>query len=154
MEVEETVKHIDGIRRMLSDYILIQAETALSIGIIGSIFAGEQRISYQYFFLPAILGIICMLPCIITYFKEDMTIRQIIIQRVVELIVLEIAIIAIIYKMVGNALSKTGYIAMVFSILFFDILTYAVSYFLEKKEADSINEKLKQLREGCHEYGR
>ena len=136
----------DAFKKMLSDYIMIQAEIALSIGIIGSIFAADEAISYHYFFLPALLGIICILPCIVTYFKEDMTIKQIIIQRIVELIVLEIAIIGIIYYIVGDAPGKAGYIAMVFSILFFDILTYALSFYLEKKEADIINEKLTENR--------
>lgn len=145
------MKHGDTLRRMISDYILIQAETALSIGIIGSIFANEQKITYQYFFLPAVLGLICMLPCVITYFKEDMTIKQIMIQRIVEWIVLEAAIIGVVYHIVGDAPGRAGYLAMVFSILFFDIATYGISYYLEKRETDTINEKLKEKREVCNQ---
>lgn len=138
------MRHSDAIKKMISDYILIQAETAISIGIIGSIFAGEQKITYQYFFLPALIGLICMLPCIVTYFKEDMTIKQIIIQRAVEWIVLEAAIIGVIYYIAGDAPGKAGYIAMIFSITFFDIVTYAFSYYLEKREADAVNKKLRE----------
>ncbi|MDD6810356.1 MAG: DUF3021 family protein [Lachnospiraceae bacterium] len=137
----------NAFRKMLSDYIIIQAEIALSIGIIGSFFAGDEPISYHYFFLPAILGLVCMLPCLITYFKEDMTIRQIILQRVIEFLVIEAAIIASIYYIVGDALGLAGYIVMFFSILFFDILTYGLSYWFEKKDADAINRKLKADRE-------
>lgn len=132
-------------KRMLSDYIMIQAETALAIGIIGSIFAGEEKITYHYFFLPAILGFICMLPCIIIYIKEDMTIKQVIVQRVLELIVLECAIIGIIYYIVGDTIGRAGYIAIGVSVLFFDVLTYALSWYLEKKEADMLNEKLREI---------
>lgn len=132
-------------KRMLSDYIMIQAETALAIGIIGSIFAGDEKITYHYFFLPAILGFICMLPCIIIYIKEDMTIKQVIIQRVLELIVLECAIIGIIYYIVGDTIGRAGYIAIGVSVLFFDVLTYALSWYLEKKEADMLNEKLREI---------
>jgi len=134
----------DAFKKMFSDYIMVQAEIALAMGIIGSIFVPDEKIPYSYFFLPAILGVICMLPCIITYFKEDMTIKQIMIQRIAELIVLEIAIIGIIYGIVGDTLGKLGYVAMFFSILFFDILSYSLSFYLEKKEADIINEKLKE----------
>lgn len=141
------MKYGDALKRMISDYILIQTETTLAIGVIGCIFAGDQKITYQYFFLPAIIGVICMLPCIITYFKEDMTIKQIMIQRIVEWIVLEIAIIGIVYHIVGDIPGKAGYLAMAFSILFFDIATYGISYFLEKRETDAINKKLKEDRE-------
>lgn len=141
------MKNKNAWKKMISDYIIVQAEFALSIGIIGSIFAGNEPISYTYFFLPAFLGLICMLPCVITYFKEDMTIRQIMVQRVVEFIVLEIVIIAIVHYIVGDTLGTAGYIAMFFSILFFDVLSYLLSYLLERKEADAINEKLRADRE-------
>lgn len=140
------MKHSKIIKQMLADYILIQAETALSIGMIGSIFASEEKITYQYFFLPALIGLICMLPCVITYLKEDMTMKQIIVQRVVELIVLEIALMGMIYYIVGDVPGKIGYVAIGFTILFFDIATYGISYYLEKREADTINEKLKEIR--------
>ena len=48
--------------------------------------------------------------------------------------------------MVGDVPGKLGYVAIFFSILFFDIATYAISYFLEKREADDINKKLEQIR--------
>ena len=134
-------------KKMISDYIMVQAEIAISIGIIGSIFAGEQSISYHYFFLPAFLGFICMLPCVVTYFKDDMTVRQIVFQRIIEVIVLEIAVIGILYHIVGDTLGIGGYIAVACSILIFDILTYVFSYMMEKSEADAINEKLKADRE-------
>ena len=134
-------------KKMISDYIMVQAEIAFSIAIIGSIFAGDQQISYSYFFLPAFLGFICMLPCVVTYFKEDMTVKQIIVQRVLEVIVLEIAIIGILYCIVGDTPGTGGYVAIALSILFFDVLTYVLSYILERKEADTINEKLKADRE-------
>lgn len=140
------MKYSNAIKQMLSDYILIQAETAISIGIIGSIFAGKEKITYSYFFLPALIGFICMLPCVITYFKEDMTIKQILVQRVVEWIVLEAAMMGVAYYLVGDVPGKVGYIAIGFCVLFFDIATYGISYYLEKGEADTINEKLRENR--------
>ena len=136
----------NALKRMISDYILIQAEIALSFGIVGSIFAKDVSISFSYFLLPAIIGLLCIIPCIITYVKEDLTVKQIMIQRIVEWIVLEVAFIWIVYKMVGDVPGKLGYVAIFFSILFFDIATYAISYFLENREADDINKKLAQIR--------
>lgn len=141
------MKHSYAWKQMVSDYVLIQAETALSIAIIGSIFLSEQKITYSYFFLPAIIGLICMLPCLITYFKEDMTVKQIIVQRVIEWVVLEIAILCLVRYLVGDMLSMAGYVALGISVTFFDIATYGISYVLEKREADAVNEILKRNNE-------
>ena len=136
----------NAFKKMISDYILIQAEIALSFGIVGSIFAKDVTISFSYFFLPAIIGFLCMLPCIVTYVKEDLTIKQVIVQRIVEWIIMEIMFVWIVYKMLGDAPGKIGYVTIAFSVMFFDAATYFISYFLEKREADDINKKLEQLR--------
>ena len=131
-------------KQMLSDYLVIQAETALSIAIIGSIFLSEEKITYSYFFLPAIIGIICMLPCMVTYFKEDLTIKQVITQRVIEWLVLEVAFVCLVRYLIGDKIGVAGYIAVGISVTVFDIATYGISYLLEKREADVLNSILKQ----------
>lgn len=136
------------IKRMISDYILVQAEIALSFGIVGSIFAGDVSITFSYFLLPAVLGLICMLPCIVVYVKEDLTVKQVIIQRVTEWIVLEIVFLWGTYQMVGDIPGMLGYGVVAFTILFFDVASYTISYYLEKREADDINRKLNEIRTG------
>ena len=136
------------IKRMVSDYILVQAEIALSFGIVGSIFAGDVSITFSYFFLPAVLGLICMLPCIIVYVKEDMTVKQVMIQRIVEWVVLEAVILWIAYKMVGDVPGVAGYVAMAVSILVLAVTSDVISYYLEKREADDVNVKLSEIRAG------
>ena len=136
------------IKRMISDYILVQAEIALSFGIVGSIFAGDVSITFSYFLLPAVLGLICMLPCIVVYVKEDLTVKQVIIQRVMEWIVLEIVFLWGTYQMVGDIPGLLGYGVVAFTILFFDVASYTISYYLEKREADDINRKLNEIRTG------
>lgn len=141
------MKHNDIWKQMVSDYLLIQAETALSIAIIGSIFLKEQTITYSYFFLPAIIGIICMLPCLVTYFKEDLTVKQVIAQRVIEWVVLEIVFLCMARYLAGDKLGTAGYVALGISVTFFDIATYGISYLLEKRETDVLNEILKRNTE-------
>ena len=136
------------IKRMISDYILVQAEIALSFGIVGSIFAGDVSSTFSYFLLPAVLGLICMLPCIVVYVKEDLTVKQVIIQRVTEWIVLEIVFLWGTYQMVGDIPGMLGYGVVAFTILFFDVASYTISYYLEKREADDINRKLNEIRTG------
>ena len=37
---------------------------------------------------------------------------------------------------IGDILSKGGYIAILFSVAFFDVLSYLIKWYLEKGEAD------------------
>ena len=138
------MKEFDPRREFLFDYITVVAESTLAFAVIGSIFAGDVSISFAWFFLPFLFGLICMLPCIPIYLKEDMTVKQIMIQRIVELLVLEAAMYAAVWFMMGKKLSTAGYIAVLSVTAFLDVLSYMIKWYLEKEEADKINRRLQE----------
>lgn len=140
------MKEFDPLREFLFDYITVVAENTLAIAVIGSIFAGDANISFLYFFLPFGLAFLCMLPCIPIYLKEDMTVKQILWQRGIELVVLEIVMCLAIRFVMGETFPKAGYVAILISTAFFDVLSYLVKWYLEKEEADKINRKIAQHR--------
>lgn len=140
------MKDFNPISEFLFDYIAVVAEMTFAIAVIGSLFLGDESIRYVYFFAPFLLAIVCMLPCIPVYMKEDMTIRQVVVQRIIELIVLEISMCAGSYYLTGGKLPKAGYLLAMASTAFFQMFTYAVKGYLEKKEAEQINHKLRESR--------
>ena len=137
----------NGWKKFLSDYILVQAETTLSIGIIGTIFARDIKVSLSYFFIPAVLGLFNMLPCLVLYFKDDLKVWQIVLQRFVEWIMIEVGTMYTMKILFGEAISKAVYIAAFVSVSAFMLLTTAISDFLQKKEIKDLNTKLKNIRE-------
>ena len=58
------MKEFDPVREFIFDYITVVAENTLAIAVIGSIFVRDASISFVYFFLPFVLALICMIPCI------------------------------------------------------------------------------------------
>ena len=87
-----------------------------------------------------------MLPCIPIYLKEDLSIKQVLIQRVVELVVLEIAMYVAVRFVMGELLPTAGYIGILISTAFFDVLSYLIKWYLEKEEAAKINRRIQELR--------
>lgn len=93
----------------------------------------------------------CMLPCIPIYIKEDMTIKQVLWQRGIELFVLEIAMCLATRIVIGARFPVPGYFAILLSTAFFDVLAYLVKWYLEKEEADKINRRIAEHRNICKE---
>lgn len=143
------MKEFDPIREFIFDYITVVAECTLAIAVIGSIFAGKESISFWYFFLPFGLAFMCMLPCLPIYIKEDMTIRQVLWQRGIELFVLEIAMCLAAKIIIGYRFPIVGYFAILLSTAFFDVLAYLIKWYLEKEEADKINRRIAEHRKRC-----
>ena len=140
------MKEFDPVREFIFDYITVVAENTLAIAVIGSIFARDASISFVYFFLPFVLALICMIPCISIYLKEDMTVKQILLQRGIELVVLEVAMCLAIRFVMGESFPEIGYVAILISTAFFDVLSYLIKWYLEKEEADKINRKIEEHR--------
>ena len=146
------MKEFDPKREFLFDYITVVAECTFAIAVIGSLFAGNHSISFVYFFLPFGLALICMIPCIPIYLKEDMTISQIMWQRGIELIVLEISMCGVIYLIMGDRVSTIVYVAIMISTAVCDVLSYLVKWYLEKEEADKINQRIAERRRRKKRY--
>lgn len=140
------MKEFDPLREFIFDYITVVAENTLSIAVIGTIFVRNESITFVYFFLPFVLALLCMIPCIPIYLKEDLTVKQVLIQRSVELVVLEIAMYWVIKFLIGDMLPAAGYVAILFSVAFFDVLSYLIKWYLEKEEADKINRRIQERR--------
>lgn len=86
-----------------------------------------------------------MIPCLPIYLCENLTVRQVILQRGTELVILEAVSLWAANFLAGNFLGKIGLVAVAFSVLFFDVLSYLVMLLMEKAEAERLNEKISEL---------
>lgn len=128
------------------NYLILVAESTLSIAVIGSIFAGDIAINYRYFFIPLALGVFYMLPCLPVYLKENMSVKQVMVQRIAELIVIEAATLFAAYLLIGEKIEVGGYIAVGVLVLIFDVAAYVLQWIFEKNEADKINKIISDMR--------
>ena len=61
-------------------------------------------------------------------------------------VVLEIAMCAVIYLIMGDSVSIAVYVAILISTAVCDVLSYLVKWYLEKEEADKINRRIAERR--------
>ena len=62
------LKRTVNLTAFLRDLFFVETECTLSFAIIGTIFARNAAISYAHFFIPLVLGVVCMIPCLPVYF--------------------------------------------------------------------------------------
>lgn len=132
---------------------MVETECVLSFAVVGTIFARGAAISYAHFFVPLALGALCMIPCLPVYLIENMSIPQVIVQRSAELIVLEAACVWTADFLAGDFLGKPGLVAVAALTALFDVLSYSVSYIMEKAESERLNKALKELAKKQFEDG-
>ena len=123
---------------------MVETECVLSFAIVGTIFARNAAISYAHFFIPLAMGALCMLPCLPVYLIENMSIPQVIVQRLLELAVLEPLCVWTANFLAGDFLGKPGLVVVAALTALFDALSYSVAYLMEKAESERLNKKLRE----------
>ena len=87
-----------------------------------------------------------MLPCLPVYLKENMSVKQVMVQRIVELIIIEAGTLFVAHLLVGVHLGVVGYIVVGASVLIFDVISYLTQYLYEKSKAEKINKIIANMR--------
>ena len=140
-----------NISAFFRDLFFVQAECVLSFAVIGTIFARDAAISYAHFFIPLAMGALCMLPCLPVYLIENMTIPQVIAQRLLELAVLEPLCVWTANFLAGDFLGTPGLVVVASLTALFDALSYSVAYLMEKAESERLNKKLREAAANANE---
>lgn len=133
------------LKKMLKDFLLIQAGIAISMGILGSINSPAYKPGYSIMFAPFIYAFFCVLPTVVTYSAKEPGIKEMAVRKAIEFILVEAVVLTVSY--LGGAFEDAQ---MLTSIVVASAVIYAavtfIDYLISKSTADELTEKIKELR--------
>lgn len=111
-------------------------------GIMGVLFFPEERLGAEAFFSPPIFGFFSALAGVVTYSKKELSIKQILIRRVVHLFLIEGLVFGL-NSIAGNIYEPlvSWILAVAVAVIF--VAVYAVLWLNDLRSAAVFNEKLK-----------
>ena len=134
------------IKLLVINYFLIQSGISLAIGTIGCIYAPEIALSYDAFFMPFIYAFFCVLPSILTYSSQDLSIREMIVREVLEFVMVEVVVLILTY--LSDAwLNPTAVLTIAFSVAIVYVFVLSIDYSISHVNAKRMSAKLKQMRQ-------
>ena len=129
---------------MVSFYISV-TYIILAMAVIGLIFEPDTNFGYEAFFSPLIFGAIAAFPKMITYSKEELSVRQTLIRNIIHFLLLEILILLSLYF--GNILTSISMtVSLAVTILIIYISVSTIMWINDKKTASEFNKALKILQ--------
>lgn len=133
------------LRKNLTDFFIVVTCVTLLMSIFGLIYEPNQRFGYEAYFSPLIFGVIGVLPSFITYSKKELTIRQMMIRKALQLVVLEGLILSFGYWI--GAMKGSMMVPMAGSVFFVFLLVHIISYVIDSKQAAHLSQELKAFQE-------
>ena len=115
-------------------------------GIMGLLFFPNVRVDYGAFFSPPIFGVLGVLLGVVTVSKKELTVKQVLVRRIIHLSLIEIVVFGLNY-LVGNIFPTIINITLAVGIAFVFILVYLISWLDDRRYANDFNEMLKTYQE-------
>ncbi len=115
-------------------------------GTLGMVLYPTEQLSYAAFLVPPLFGLFSVLFGIVTWSKEEQTIKQVLIRRVIHLILIEVMVFGVNY-FAGNRFPPTESVILAIGIAIVFVMVYVITWISDSKSAREFNDKLKKYQE-------
>lgn len=139
------MKLLEFLRKSLITYLILVACITIATGILGIIYEPQSMFGYEAFFSPVILGAVSMLPILITFSRRELSFKQMLRRKVLQLLVLEGLLLAFGYY--TALLNKNTILPFAISVLVVYIVSDIVLWLVDYKKAEQLTKSLKAFQE-------
>ena len=131
------------IRDMINTYFMLATMIVGAMTILGMYFMPDVKFGYEAFATPLIYAAYGTLPNVVMYAKKELTMKQLMIRKVIQLVLVEVIVIV---AALPAEIFETGRIEIIgslaVSILVIYILTHLIEWFQNCAEAKRMTEEL------------
>ncbi len=136
------------VNSIITSYFMLVTLITVAMLILGSVFETGESFGYEVFAYPLIYGVCGAISQGIMYSKKELTIKEVIIRKVIQLIFLEIVIPTVAFG--GSDVLRTQpqvVVGMVISILVIFVLTHIIDWVLDSLSAKKMTEDLVRFQQ-------
>ncbi len=115
--------------------------------VVGTQFAPDYRFGYEAFKAPLIYGAVGVLPNIIMYSKRDLTVKELWIRKILQLIVIEISVLSVAFYDVDTTFQKPEVVVRVgIGIFLIYVISTIIDGLQDYFEAKKMTEELMRFQ--------
>ena len=127
--------------KLLNMFFIITTLITIVMGVMGLIQERDRILTYEVMFSPVIIGFISVLPSIVMYSKKELTLRQLVIRKVLHLCIELIA-----FSKIMGIWNKVIGLPFVISILIVAVLVQVFLWLVGVQRANTITNELKAFQ--------
>lgn len=135
-------------KSIIFNFFIVVTLVNIAIFVLGTVFQGDKQMGYEAFLAPLIYGAMSMLPIIVMYSRRELTMREIIVRKLIQLLLLEVLLYVGGYG-IESMKTKSIFLTISFgaSVMIIFVLANVISYLLNAREAEELTSLLKKYQE-------
>ena len=130
------------IRDMINTYFMLVTMIAGVMMVLGTCFMPDARFGYEAFGEPLIYAAYGTLPNLVMYARKELTVKQFLIRKVIQLILVEVIVIAVALPIEMIEAGKAEVVSLAFSVFVIYLLTHLIDWFQNCAAAKQMTEEL------------
>jgi hypothetical protein len=133
----------DQFREIAGSYFISVTLINIAIFVTGMLFRPDQKMGYEAFLSPLLFGFLTVIPTVIMHSKKELTLRQLLLRKAIQLILDIVIVLAVIFG--GNPLNRETVISaagVAVSIIVVFAAVNFIEWLMERKTAAQLNEQL------------
>ena len=137
----------EHLKSNLMSFFIIVTLVNIAIFVCGIIMAPDEKFGYSAFIVPVIDGILGTIPGLVMYSKRELTVKQMIVREIIQLISIELIIIVFSFGFSAITADRIPHlIAIVSSVALVYIGVRAIMYLFDFKTAKKMTDELKNFQ--------
>jgi len=137
----------DRVKEIAGSYFISVTLINIAIYATGMIFRPQQTFGYEAFLSPLLFGLLTVIPTVIMYSKKELTVRQLLFRKVIQLLLDIVIVIAVVFA--GNELNKKTIITAAgvsVSIVIVFAAVHFIEWLLERQTAKQLTQQLTEFQ--------
>lgn len=134
-------------KTMLQDFFVITTFVNIVMFVLGSIYRPGATSSYEILLFPPLYGFLGTIPSWILYSKKELSTRQLLVRKILQVIVLELILVLVIFG--GENMCKENIpeiTALAISVFLVYVLVSIVSWLLDVRTAKAVMKELSEYQ--------
>lgn len=137
----------EHIKNNLMSFFIIVTLVNIAIFICGIVLAPDESLGYTAFIVPVIDGVLGVIPGLVMYSKRELTVKQMIVRDIIQLISIELIILVFSFGFSGfTNVDVPRLLAIIISVALVFVGVQIIMYLFDFKAAKKMTDDLKAFQ--------
>ena len=128
---------------MITTYFTLVTLITVVMFVLGTHFIPNAEFGYEGFATPLIYAVYGSLPNIVMYSKKELTVKEVLVRKVIQLVLIEVIILVMVLPGIGDYMEHMDIvISLVICVFIIYILTHFIEWFQNYRTAKNMTEEL------------
>lgn len=138
----------EHLKNNLMSFFIIVTLVNIAIFLSGMILAPDEKIGYTAFIVPVIDGVLGIIPGLVMYSKRELSVKQMAVREVIQLILIELIIFLFMFGFSGvSAEQVPRLIVVIGSVAVVFVAVKVIMYLFDFRTARKMTDELKLFQE-------